>query len=53
MGQELDWYTDWTINGNFTMSFVAAVAEPGTAIEQASGRSDNFVYGMIYAAYSY
>ena len=29
IGTELDWYMDWTINGNFTMSFVAAVGEPG------------------------
>jgi hypothetical protein len=53
MGTELDWYMDWSVNGNFIVSFVAAVAEPGDAIEQASGRTDTFIYGMIFAAYSF
>ncbi len=50
---ELDWYMDWSVNDNFVMSFVAAVAEPGDAIEQSSGRTDTFLYGMIFAAYSF
>jgi hypothetical protein len=50
---ELDWYMDWSINDNWTFSFVAAIAEPGDAIEQSSGRTDTFYYGMIFAAYSY
>lgn len=50
---ELDWYMDWAINDNLALSFVAAVAEPGDAIEQAADRSDTFVYGMIFAAYSF
>ena len=50
---ELDWYMDWSVNDNFTLSFVAAVAEPGDAVEQSSGRTDTFFYGMIFAAYSY
>ncbi len=50
---ELDWYMDWSFNDNFILSFVAAVAEPGDAIEESSGRSDTFYYGMIFAAYSY
>jgi hypothetical protein len=53
IGTELDWYTDWTINDNFVMSFVLAAAEPGDAIEQSNGRTDTFVYGMIFAAYSF
>jgi hypothetical protein len=44
---------DWTVNDNFIVSFVAAVADPGKAVEQSSGRSDTFIYGMIFAAYSY
>jgi hypothetical protein len=52
-GQEIDWYTDWSINGNFTMSFVAAVGEPGKAVEQSTGRTKTFIYGMIFAAYSF
>jgi hypothetical protein len=50
---ELDWYMDWSVNDNFTVSFIAAVAEPGDAVEQSSGRTDTFYYGMIYAAYSF
>jgi hypothetical protein len=50
---ELDWYMDWSVNDNFLVSFVAAVAEPGDAIEQSSGRTDTFWYGMVFAAYSF
>ena len=50
---ELDWYMDWSVNDNFVVSFVAAVAEPGDAVEQSSGRTDTFLYGMIFAAYSF
>ncbi|HEY6125870.1 MAG TPA: alginate export family protein [Steroidobacteraceae bacterium] len=53
IGTELDWYMDWTINDNFIVSFIAAVAEPGEAIEQSNGRTDTFIYGMIFAAYSF
>jgi hypothetical protein len=53
VGQELDWYMDWTLNDNFIVSFVAAVADPGKAIEQSSGRDDTFVFGMIFVAYSF
>jgi hypothetical protein len=53
VGYELDWYMDWAINDNFAASFVAAVAEPGDAVEQSSGRTDTFFYGMIFLAYSY
>ena len=50
---ELDWYMDWSMNDNFTVSFVAAYATPGRAVEQAFGRNDDFYYGMIYVAYTY
>jgi hypothetical protein len=50
---ELDGYCDWKINRNFTASFVAAFAQPQQAIQQAYNRTENFVYGMIYLAYSY
>ena len=53
IGTELDWYMDWTLNDNFILSFVAAVGEPGEAIEQSNGRTDTFIYGMIFAAYSF
>ena len=50
---ELDWYMDWSVNDHFLVSFVAAVAEPGDAVEQSSGRTDTFWYGMVFAAYSF
>jgi Alginate export len=50
---ELDWYMDWSMNDNFIVSFIAAVAEPGDAVEQSSGRTDTFYYGMVFAAYSF
>jgi hypothetical protein len=50
---ELDWYADWSVNDNFIVSFIAAVADPKEAVEQSSGRTDTFVYGMIFAAYSF
>jgi hypothetical protein len=53
LATELDWYMDWTLNDNFTLSFVAAYAHPGRAVEQAFGRDQDFYYGMVYASYSY
>lgn len=50
---ELDWYLDWSMNDHFVVSFVAAAAEPGDAIEQSSARTDTFWYGMVFAAYSF
>ena len=40
---ELDWYMDWSVNDNIIISFVAAVADPGDAVEQSSGRTDTFL----------
>ena len=53
IASELDAYCDWKANSNFTFSFVAAFANPGGAVEQAFGRTDNFIYGMAYVAYAY
>jgi hypothetical protein len=53
VAHELDWYLDWTVNDNFIVSFVAAYADPGAAVEQSSGRTDTFRYGMISVVYSY
>ena len=50
---ELDGYLDWKINKNFTASFVAAFANPQTGVQQATGRMQNFTYGMVFLAYSY
>jgi hypothetical protein len=50
---ELDWYLDWSLNDHFTVSFVAAFAQPGDAVEEGFGRDEDFYYGMVYVAYSY
>jgi Alginate export len=50
---EFDWYTDWKVNDNFTLSLLGAFADPGEAVEQAYSRTKNFFYGMIFLAYSY
>jgi hypothetical protein len=50
---ELDWYMDWTINDHFLVSFVAAYASPGDAVEEGFGRDEDFVYGMVYLGYTY
>jgi hypothetical protein len=44
---------DWKVNANFTVSFLGAFANPQKAVTQATGRSKNFTYGMLYVAYSY
>ena len=53
IASELDAYCDWKVNKNFTLSFVAAFADPKEAVRQAYDRTKNFSYGMIYLAYSY
>ena len=50
---ELDAYCDWKLNQAFTVSFLAAYANPQRFVEQAFGRTKNFAYGMIYLAYAY
>jgi hypothetical protein len=50
---EIEGYCDWKLNKNFTVSLVAAFADPQKAIEQAYERTKTFRYGMAYVAYSY
>ena len=50
---EVDAYADLKVNRNFTLTFVGAYADPGRAVEQRTGRTKNFAYGMMYVAYSY
>ena len=50
---EIDAYTDWKLNKNFTLSLVAAYGDPGKAVQQSSGRTKNFLYGMAYIGYSF
>ena len=50
---EVDVYTDWKLNANFTLSLVGAYADPAKAVQQFSGRTKNFVYGMAYIGYAF
>ena len=50
---EIDAYVDWKLNTNFTVSVVGAYADPGKAVQQATGRTKNFAYGMVYVGYSF
>jgi hypothetical protein len=50
---ELDLYLDWKANSNFTISVIAAFANPGDAVAEAADRTENFIYGMAYVAYAY
>ena len=50
---ESDAYADWKVNQNFTVSLVLAYADPGKAVQQATGRTRNFAYGMVYVGYSF
>ena len=50
---EIDAYSDWKVNANFTLSLVGAYADPGKAVQQATGRTKNFAYGMVYIGYSF
>ena len=50
---EIDWYADWKISSNFTLSLLAAYADPGKAVQQAFNRTKNFTYGMVYFGYSF
>jgi Alginate export len=50
---ETDAYVDWKLNRNFTISLVGAYADPGRAVQQFSGRTKNFAYGMVYVGYSF
>ena len=50
---EGDVYADWKLSKNLLMSLVTAFADPGRAVQQLTGRTKNFSYGMVYLAYSY
>jgi hypothetical protein len=50
---ETDAYVDWKVNSNFLVTFVGAYANPQEAVKQATGRTKNFAYGMVYVAYSF
>ena len=51
LGSEFDWYLDWKVTKRLTLSAVAAFADPGVAAAQASGRTRNLAYGMVYVGW--
>ncbi len=53
LATEFDAYADWSVNSNFIVSFIAALADPQQGAEQGYGRTSTFTYGMIYIAYAY
>jgi hypothetical protein len=53
VASEIDAYVDWDVNSTFTISLLGAYADPGKAVQQATGRTKNFVYGMVYVGYSF
>src|SRR5262245_3131833 len=53
LASEFDLYCDWKLNGNFTVSFIAALADPKQAADQGYQRTSTFTYGMAYVSYSY
>jgi hypothetical protein len=50
---EIDAYVDWKVNATFTVSLIGAYADPGRAVQQSSGRTKNFTYGMVYVGYNF
>jgi hypothetical protein len=50
---EVDGYTDWKLNSNITLSLVGAFADPGEAVQQSTGRTKNFGYGLVYVGYGF
>ena len=50
---EIDAYVEWQVNEHFTVSGVAAFADPGKAAQQSTERTKNFAYGMLYVGYSF
>ncbi len=50
---EINAYTDWKADKNFTFSFVLSIASPQKAVQEVYDRTSNFTYGMIYVTYAY
>jgi hypothetical protein len=53
IASEVDAYTDWKVNRNFSLSFILAYGNPQEALAQGYQRTQNFTYGMAYVTYSY
>jgi hypothetical protein len=50
---EIDAYADWKLHPHFILSLVGAYNDPGKAVQQYTGRTKKFAYGMVYIAYSF
>jgi len=50
---ETDVYVDWNVNPNVVVSVLGAYANPDVAVEETTGRTTNFRYGMVYVGYSF
>ena len=50
---ETDLYVDWKVNSVLTVSLLGAYADPGDAVQQYTGRTKSFTYGMVYVAYAF
>ena len=50
---ETDFYTDWKLTKNFTASIVSRSPILAAQLEQATGRTSSFRYGMVYLGYSF
>ena len=50
---EIDAYVEWQVNEHFTVSSVAAFADPGKAAQESTERTKNFACGMLYVGYSF
>jgi Alginate export len=53
VGIETDVYVDWQLTSNVALTLLGAIASPGPAAQQATGRTKNFQYGMLYLGYSF
>jgi hypothetical protein len=53
LGQELDWYFDWTVSSFAAFSFVVARTQPGKAVKEAFGRHKDFKFAMVYLTLNY
>jgi len=52
IGQELNFFLDWTATDLWSFSFIIAHNQPGDAVEEAHDRTQAFEYAMVYATLS-
>lgn len=52
-GDEINLAADWSLNEQWFLSFVGGWLDPGKAAINWAGGDETWVYGMIYASFSY